>query len=138
MLEAYRLSARGDAYDPEPSWKEDMGHLEIDLPGPFNPDFHFNNLDSDLLAMRVIPASWAPVIESFLRFEIRGEEIKVNNFGNINFERLSLTLRLELTRGGNRIDLVGWLDEIDAAVDRAEEIRQSNLVFVRTRFRNRT
>jgi phospholipase C len=136
-LKAYQLTARGDAYEPEPFWDEDMGHLEVDLPGP-NPDFHFNDLKSDLLAVRVIPAPWAPVIESFLRFETGGEEIKVNNFGNINFERLGLTLRMELTRGGNRIDLFGWLDEIDAVVERAESTNQVNQVFVRTRFRGRT
>src|SRR5690349_4824245 len=53
----------------------DLGHLEIDLPGPFNPDYYFSDLNSDHVTVKVIPAQPAPVIEVFIPFETAGEEL---------------------------------------------------------------
>lgn len=72
--------------------------LEIDLPGPFNPNFHFNSLETDRVTLNITsdPAGSPPEIEARLHFETGGEELKINNFPNVNFTGLNLRLKLRL------------------------------------------
>jgi hypothetical protein len=79
-------------YDHEPDVNKDLGHLEIDLPGPFNPDFHFNDLKSDRITLNVRQEG----IEARIDFETQGEELKVNNFENVDFTGFSLTVKFRL------------------------------------------
>ncbi len=135
-LEIHKLDERGEL---KLYRTKGLGHLEIDLPGPFNPDFHFNDLKSDRITVKVIPALPAPVIEAYIHFETEGEELKINNFPNVNFDGLNIKLKMEFVGSGGKIDLVGWLDEVDAAVEKAEITGIiNNMVSVKTKFREKT
>src|SRR5262249_49744189 len=89
-----------------------LGHLEIDLRGPFNPDFYFNDLNSDRITVQVSPAQPAPVIEVKFHFETEGEELKINNFPNVDFDGLNLTLKMEFGSSDGAVDLMGWLNRV--------------------------
>jgi phospholipase C len=80
----------------EPFAEKDLGHLEIDLPGPLNPDYHFNDLNSDRFTLHILPDQPAG-IEVRIFFETQGEELKINNFPNVDFQALNLTLTFHLT-----------------------------------------
>jgi phospholipase C len=135
-FEIHKLDERGDL---KLYRSADMGHLEIDLPGPFNPDFYINELNSDYITAQVLPAAPATAIEVYIHFETGGEELKINNFPDVNFDGLNIKLKMEFIGSGARIDLVGWLDEVDVAVERAEVTGTiNNTVTVRTKFREKT
>jgi phospholipase C len=119
-------------------YKKDMGHLEIDLPGPFNPDYHFNDLKTDRIMVTVMPSQPAPVIEAYIHFETQGEEVKINNFPNVDFDGLNIKVRMEFGRSSNAVDLLGWMDEVDGAVKSAEVTGTvNNLINVRAKFRGK-
>ena len=82
-----------------------------------NPDYHFNNLESDRITVNVIGGD--PVgIEVRIDFETQNEEIKVNNFPNINFEELNITLKLEFRPGEDgSIDLLRSINEAGEATE---------------------
>jgi phospholipase C len=101
------------------SQREQLGHLEIDLPGPLNPDCRFNDMRSSRIraSMRSVLAparpgaasSMIPEVVLSVSFETSGTEIIVNNFGDIDIQKLSVDLRLGLTANG---DLVGVLPDV--------------------------
>jgi phospholipase C len=64
---------------------KDLGHLEFDLPLSPNPDFHFSDVNSDGLTLNIVPEEPAG-IEVIIHFETKGEELKVNNFPNVDFD----------------------------------------------------
>ena len=78
-----------------PDHRED---LEIELPLAPNPNYHFKNLETDRITLNITsePAGSPPEIEVRVHFEVKGEELKINNFFNIDFTGLNLTLRLRL------------------------------------------
>jgi phospholipase C len=115
----------------------DLGHLEIDAPGPFNPDYHFNDLNSDRITVNVIQGQPAG-IEVRISFETQGEEIKINNFPNVDLKGLYIRLKMEFGSWGGAMDLVGWIDEVEAAVEKAE-VRSSSQysTLLRVKFRDK-
>ena len=86
---------------------KDLGQLEIDLPFPSpNPDFHFSDLNSRALTVNIIPDQ--PVgIEAVIYFETEGEEMKVNNFPNIDFDAFNIKIRfnVEYDKDNGQVDL---------------------------------
>ncbi len=135
-FEIYLLNEKG-AYDEKPYYSRDLDNLEIPLPLAPNPDFYFNNLETNRITLKLQPGS---VLEAAIHFETAGEELIINNFPNINLDRLSLTVKLEFLKGGNKIDLVGWLDHVDEAVKKAEVIPDTSLgdYVANTKFRGKT
>ena len=65
--------------------------IDLDLPGPGdplpNPNFHFKNLETDRVTLNITsePVGSPPEIEVRVHFETQGEELKINNFPNVNF-----------------------------------------------------
>lgn len=98
----------------------DLGDLEIDLPGPFNPDYHFNNLESDSIEVEVVQVD-PVVIEVQVDFEVQNEEVKINNFFNIDFDGFYVLLRLEFGKSDGRVDPLSWVGEIDKAMSEVQE-----------------
>ena len=100
---------------------KDLGQLEVSLPFPFpDPDFYFADLDSNGLTLNVIPEQ--PVgIEAVLHFEPQGEEMKVNNFPNIDFDAFKIKIRfnLEFDSDNRLVDFRSEekLIQTDASVD---------------------
>lgn len=135
-FEVYLLNGKG-VYDEKPNYSWDMGHLEIPLPFAPNPDFYFNNLETNRITLKLQPGS---VLEAAIHFETAGEEVKINNFPNVNLDRLSLKVKLEFLKGRNKIDLVGWLDQVDDAAEKAEVISDNLLgdYVATTKFRGKT
>ena len=85
---------------------KDLGQLEIDLPGPFNPDFYFSDLNSRALTVNIIPDQ--PVgIEAVIYFETEGEEMIVNNFPNIDLDAFNIQIRfnVEYDKDNGLVDL---------------------------------
>jgi hypothetical protein len=70
---------------------EDLGHLEIELDLAPNPDFHFNDLNSDRITLNVTPEG----IDVRGDFETKGEELKVNNFPNVDFTGFNITVKFK-------------------------------------------
>ncbi len=91
----------------------DLGQLEVDLPGPFNPDFHFSDLNSSALTANVIPG--LPVgIEVRVDFEVEDVEMIVNNFPDIDFDGFNIRVefRLEHDRDAGLVDVQSGRDRI--------------------------
>ena len=91
----------------------DLGQLEVDLPGPFNPDFHFSDLNSSALTANVIPG--LPVgIEVRVDFEVEDVEMIVNNFPDIDFDGFNIRVefRLEHDRDAGLVDVQSGKDRI--------------------------
>ncbi len=81
--------------------------------------FRFSDVNSDFMSVE-LSAGQPASLEVFLRFETAGEEIKVEDFPNIDFDAFHITLKLEFTGGDGSADLVGWIDEIEAALANAK------------------
>ena len=85
-----------------------------------NPNYHFNNLETDRIALNITsdPAGSPPEIEVRVHFETKGEELKINNFPNLDFTGLNLTLRfplmLDVTNG--LVGLLGFVDLVEQAM----------------------
>ena len=78
--------------------RDDGKDLEIDLPGPFNPNYHFSNLETERITLNITsdPPGSPPEIEARVHFETQDTSIFINNFPNVNFTGLNLTLRFRL------------------------------------------
>lgn len=93
----------------------DLGHLEFDLdspgPGDFlpDPDFHFNDVNSDGLTLKIIPGNPAG-IEARIHFETKGEELKVNNFPNVDFDGFNIKINFHFGRMDAGDVLPGTID----------------------------
>lgn len=110
----------------EPYEVVDLDDLKFTALGP---SYYFNDLNSDRITVSVIRAQ--PVgIEAQIHFETEGEELKINNFFNVNFVELYIKLKLEFGKRNGQVDLFPWLDEIDVAVDRAEEQQTGDLGYI--------
>ena len=94
---------------PVKKWVElgepkDLGHLEIPVPILPDPDYHFNDLNSDRITLHVSQEG----IDVRVDFETKGEEIKANNFENADFTGFSLTVKFNF-----------MLDDFNGLVDLA-------------------
>ncbi len=100
--------------------RDDGGDLEIDAPGPFNPNYHFSNLETERITLNITsdPPGSPPEIEVRVHFEIKHEELKINNFFNIDFTGLDLTLRFpllfDITNG--LVGLLGFVELVEQAM----------------------
>ena len=83
----YRLSGK----------ETDLGHLEFPIPFMFDPDFRFNDVNSDGLTLNVIPGKPAG-IEVRIHFETKGEELIVNNFPNVDFDGFNIKIGFRFGR----------------------------------------
>ena len=107
-------------YDLEhPMVKKDMaGQGEVlSFPGIVygSHRFRFSDVNSDGLSVNVVPGPPAG-IEVVLHFETSGEEIKVEDFPNINFDGFNIRMNMEFGSSSGSVDLVAWIDEIDTAM----------------------
>src|SRR6185312_14658609 len=59
-------------------------------------------------------------IEVRLHFESQGEELKVEDFPNIDYDGLNIKLNLEFSSSGGLADAEGWIDEVEEALARAK------------------
>ena len=85
-----------------------------------DPDFYFSGLNSDGLIVDIIPGQ--PVgIEVLIHFEPKDEEMKVNNFPNIDFDGFKIKIRfnLDFDSANSLVDLKTEekMIETDASVD---------------------
>ncbi len=97
----------------------DMGHLEFNLPLAPDPDFYFNNLETERISTSIFFADRVG-IEARIDFETENEEIKVNNFPNIDFTEFNITVRFLVDSRDGAIDLLTWIDEMEN-VDQATD-----------------
>ncbi|UJR85562.1 alkaline phosphatase family protein [Sandaracinus amylolyticus] len=88
-----------------PPLVKDLGHLEADLPGPFNPDISIHDLNSNSIEIDAIivnrPGSSSletAAITVELGFETDGVEIRLNNFGDVDLQKLELRVQFALVR----------------------------------------
>lgn len=93
------LEPYGDPTDLRP----DGGVLEITLPLLPNPNFNFNDLNTAKISLNIgsEPTGSPPEIEVRVEFETGGEELKINNFLNVNLTRLILKLKLPIMLDSN-------------------------------------
>ena len=72
----------------------DLGHLELGLLGN---NFHFNDLNTERFRLTLKAEPGAPAaVEARIDFETKGEELKINNFPNVDFDGLHVTVNLRL------------------------------------------
>lgn len=95
----------------------DLGHLELPTTGN---NFHFNDFNTDraTLNMTSDPAGSTPEIEVRVHFETGGEELKINNAPNIDFDGLNIMLRLPIMLDAinGRVGLHGFVDLVEQAM----------------------
>ena len=98
--------------------REDGADLEIDLSGLPNPNFHFSDLNTDRVTVNMTPArpGVPPEIEVRVHFETEWEELKINNFPNVDFDGLNIVIRLPIG-----CDIANGLVGLDAFVDLVEQ-----------------
>jgi phospholipase C len=97
--------------------------LEFSVPLRGTHSFRFNDVNSNSLKVKLIPGE--PVgIEIVVRFETeggaKGEEIRVEGFSDIDFDGFNITVKLEFGISHGAVDLLSWVDEIDAAAENAK------------------
>jgi phospholipase C len=76
-------------------------------------------------------------IEVRVYFETEGEELKLEQYPNVDLVGLNIKLNLEFSNSDGAVDLVGWMDEVDAAVNNAHVSLAPNLVTVQVNFRGK-
>jgi phospholipase C len=79
----------------------------------------FSDVNSDGLTANVKLGQLVG-IEVRLHFESQGEELKVEDFPNIDFDGFNIKLNLEFSSSGGLADAVGWIDEVEEALARAK------------------
>ena len=100
-----------------PTFTKELDDLNFDVP-PFNYQFYFQDLNTDRITLSVLGGDPLAFVLN-VHFESGGGlEIKVEGSTghDINLDALNITLRPELSRRGNRLDLFGFVDEIEEAV----------------------
>ncbi len=112
------LEPYGDPTDLRP----DGGVLEITLPLLPDPNFNFNDLNTTRIILNIAsePAGSPPEIEVRVEFETGEEELKINNFPNVNLTRLILKLKLPIMLDSNSglVSLSAFVDLVDEAIQR--------------------
>lgn len=90
-----------------------LGHLEVDLPGPFNPNITLNDINSAGLQLTVRAVDQSPgvkvVVPEFafkLTFETGGTEIEINNFPNVDLSKLEIDIRMKLVVEKGRLSVI--------------------------------
>lgn len=88
--------------------EEDLGHLEVDIPGPFNPDVTINDLSTtrilfSLTSTTLSTGTVVPVFSARLEFEDQGTEILINNFPNVNLRNISLQIDFQMNAFARRL-----------------------------------
>ena len=88
--------------------EEDLGHLEVDIPGPFNPDVTINDLSTtrilfSLTSTTLSTGTVVPVFSARLEFEDQGTEILINNFPNVNLRNISLQVDFQINAFARRL-----------------------------------
>ena len=85
--------------------------------------FRFNDVNSNSFKVKIVPGEPAG-IEIVVRFETEGgengEEIRVEDFPDIDFDGFNITLKMEFGFSRGALDLVSWVDEIDAAMEKVK------------------
>lgn len=116
---------------------KDLGDLWLDVQFPLpNTSYRFNDLNSDRITLNVIPGQ--PVsIEIWISFETEGVELRLQEYPNVDFLGLYIKLKLEFGSNNGAVDLVGWLDEVDSAVEHGETIPSGSNVLFRAKFRGK-
>ncbi len=104
--------------------KELAGPGEVlELPGVIygTHRFYFQDVNSDGLALNVVPGQLVG-IEIAIHFETEGGiEIKVEDFNahDIDFDAFNIKLKMEFGSRNGLIDLVGFIEEIEQAINSA-------------------
>ncbi len=75
----------------------------------------FSDVNSDGLMANVTLAQRVG-IEVRLHFESAGEELKIEDFPNVDFTTFKITLNVEFSGSGGSLDLLGWMEEVETAV----------------------
>jgi phospholipase C len=88
--------------------EEDLGKEELDIPGPFNPDVTINDLSTtdiqfSLSATTLPTGATIPVFSVRLAFEDQGEEIRINNFPNVNLRDISMRVDFHIDAFNKRL-----------------------------------
>ena len=120
-----QLEPFGDPVD----LREDGEDLEIDLSGLPNPNFHFSDLNTDSVTVNMTPdrPGVPPEIEVRVHFETEWEELKINNFPNVDFDGLNIAIRLPIG-----FDIANGLVGLDGFVDLVEQaMREVKLEYFR-------
>ncbi len=110
-----------DHEDPLVS-KELAGPGEVlEIPGVIfgTHKYRFSDVNSDGLTISVVAGQ--PVgLESVIHFEIEEVEMKVEDFPDIDFTGFNIKLKMEFGRDDGLVDLVGFVNEIDQAMNSAK------------------
>jgi phospholipase C len=115
----------------------------LEFPGVFfgTHRFRFNDVNSNSFKVNFVPGPPAG-IEIVVRFETAGgEEIRAEGFQDIDFDGFNLALKLEFGLSAGALDLVSWVDEIEAAVEKSKTIFPGGLnanAKVEAKFRDKT
>jgi phospholipase C len=99
--------------------------LEFSVPLRGTHSFRFNDVNSTSLKVKFVPGE--PVgIEIVVRFETEGgkngEEIRVEGFSDIDFDGFNITVKMEFGFSRGAVDLVSWVDEIEAALEKVKTV----------------
>ncbi len=116
----------------------DLGRLWLDVQWPLpNTSYRFNDLNTDRITANIIAGR--PVgIELRVYFETEGEELKLEQYPNVDFDGLNLRLKVEFGAHSGALDLLSWVDEIEAATAAAQATPVgANLVRLRVKFREK-
>jgi phospholipase C len=124
-----------DSLDPsrydedDPLYEHGLGQLEIDLPGPFDPDYRFVDLRTDVLDVRITQREPSLVIDAFVGFAPGDGKLDINNFPDFDFDGLNARLRLEFGRVGSLVDPLVWVDDVLTALAATRVIAQGSSQF---------
>jgi phospholipase C len=102
-----------------------------------NTRYRFNDLNTDRITANIVPGQ--PVgIELRVYFETVGEELKLEQYPNVDFDGLNIKLKVEFGAHDAAIDLLSWVDEVEAATAAAEVTPIGNtLLRLRVKFREK-
>ncbi len=117
--------------------------LEFSVPFRGSHSFRFNDVNSNNLKAKILAGE--PVgLEFAVRFETEGgengEEIRVDGFSDIDFDGFNITLKMEFGFSRGAVDLLSWVDEIDAAAESAKATLVGGLstaLVLETKFRGK-
>jgi len=91
-------------------------YKEMDLPVD---GYRFHDLKTDRITVDVIPGPLAG-IKVWINFETQGDKEITGTF-DVDILGLYTTLKLEFGKSNGEIDLLAWIDEVEAAVAAAKE-----------------
>src|SRR5262245_54984913 len=90
-----------------------LGHLEVDLPGPFNPNINLNDINSASLQFTVRAVDQSPSVKVLVpecalkrNFETKGTEIEINNLPAVDLSKLEIEIRMRLVVEKGRLSVI--------------------------------